>query len=589
MIESRTAEAPSVSAAAEGGGRAEEAYQLLDEDKMSHLVTPDDSPIGSVFVQMAAFSYDRARELASNASASAATTDRELCQIMSWVSSLCQAEKLYSSLNFLINTRTSIFRKENALKASYGNLLTEINKIVDVGEQQLQQTPIQSPSSRRTSGGSSVADGVPVGGCPPPYSLSLARDLKTFVTTRMELMEVHEQLATRGSERVEATAPATKLKADPQAADGGLGAMLDTMMMPYETLLGAVGRVKQNSYSKLRLGRSGPQAPVGTGPKNSLGKLGEALFWEIELIESLLSSLHLMNRWRYWETLVQLTRAKDKIESWEQCRRLRQEASPQHGKSLLDTIFGSGWTNSTPATPTDNRSNPSDVDSRPPLYQWLTSLKDAALSKFTLYFYETLEKQSASSAQMRDMCDTKMPIKYLKQIEALQSDCEVPILMIIYDATNDDEFRGAGVGFQCLEKISKPMTDPNGLVPPIFTSSMTVDASHETGDDEERREEREFQIGIRPGVVKLHWPPVLRALQDERGNLACPNTVVHFYDPQVKYTYYMSRIDPQMTILGVYEVKKGGKCPKLTERMLQLAESLRCCRVFASLKYQSAR
>ena len=43
-----------LSTSAEGGGRAE-AYQLLDEDKMSHLVTPDDSPIGSVFVQMAAF------------------------------------------------------------------------------------------------------------------------------------------------------------------------------------------------------------------------------------------------------------------------------------------------------------------------------------------------------------------------------------------------------------------------------------------------------------------------------------------------------------------------------------------------------
>ena len=63
-----------------------------------------------------------------------------------------------------------------------------------------------------------MVDGVPVGGCPPPYGLSLARDLKTFVTTRMELMEIHEQLATRGSERVEATAPATKLKADPQVS-----------------------------------------------------------------------------------------------------------------------------------------------------------------------------------------------------------------------------------------------------------------------------------------------------------------------------------------------------------------------------------
>ena len=105
---------------------------------------------------------------------------------------------------------------------------------------------------------------------------------------------------------------------------------------------------------------------------------------------------------------------------------------------------------------------------------------------------------------------------------------------------------------------------------------MTVDADGET----------DFQIGSRPGLANLHWKPVLKALEDDRWNLALPNTVINFYDQQVKYTYYMTRIDPLMTLLAIYETKVRGKCPKLTKFMLDLARNLRGCKHFAALKAQ---
>ena len=80
---------------------------------------------------------------------------------------------------------------------------------------------------------------------------------------------------------------------------------------------------------------------------------------------------------------------------------------------------------------------------------------------------------------------------------------------------------------------------------------------------------------------------MLKALVDDRWNLALPNTVVNFYDQQVKNTYYMTRIDPMMTVLAIYEAKKRGKCPKLTKFMLDLARDLRGCKHFASLKTQN--
>ena len=141
----------------------------------------------------------------------------------------------------------------------------------------------------------------------------------------------------------------------------------------------------------------------------SLGKLGEAFTWELDILEGLVSCLHLLNTWKYWESLVELTRAKDGLASWEECQKLREEpsrSSGSHQKSLLDTLFGSRT--AVPAA------TPGDGGDPPALYRWLSGLKEAVASKFTLYFYEVLEKQTTRT-EMRQFCDQKLKSNPMKQ------------------------------------------------------------------------------------------------------------------------------------------------------------------------------
>ena len=58
------------------------------------------------------------------------------------------------------------------------------------------------------------------------------------------MMELYELLATRGTEGMEATATGTKQLADPDKPDGGLAAMLETMMMPYDEVIGVLEQIK---------------------------------------------------------------------------------------------------------------------------------------------------------------------------------------------------------------------------------------------------------------------------------------------------------------------------------------------------------
>ena len=91
---------------------AEEAGVEAMEDSTDTLTR-------SVLVQMAALGHDKAKELTS----SPPSSDRETAQVLSWLASLCQAEKLYFSLHFL-NSRTSIFRKE---VCKFKQVVTKIN------------------------------------------------------------------------------------------------------------------------------------------------------------------------------------------------------------------------------------------------------------------------------------------------------------------------------------------------------------------------------------------------------------------------------------------------------------------------------
>ena len=53
---------------------------------------------------------------------------------------------------------------------------------------------------------------------------------------------------------------------------------------------------------------------------------------------------------------------------------------------------------------------------------------------------------------------------------------------------------------------------------------------------------------------------------------------------QIKFTYYLTRVDPLTTLVVIYEVKRRDRDPKVTHFMLDLASQLRGNKLFASLK-----
>ena len=73
-------------------------------------------------------------------------------------------------------------------------------------------------------------------------------DLRQFVSMRIEMMELYEKMASHGTEALEATATGTKHLADPDKNDGGLKDMLDSMMIPFDSLVLIIDRLKEYDF-----------------------------------------------------------------------------------------------------------------------------------------------------------------------------------------------------------------------------------------------------------------------------------------------------------------------------------------------------
>ena len=150
---------------------------------------------------------------------------------------------------------------------------------------------------------------------------------------------------------------------------------------------------------------------------------------------------------------------------------------------------------------------------------------------------------------------------------------------MLYDASCDMKYKGPG--YHDPAKITKPL-EGNDLYPAVFTFNMSTERT--PNPDGSETVEHFFEIASRPIMKRVHWRTILKEMEVEKFTLALPNTVVHFYDPQIKYTYYLTRVDPLTTLVVIYEVKRRDKDPKVTRFLLDLAGQLRCLRIFASLK-----
>ncbi|KAI0221223.1 hypothetical protein LSAT2_027374 [Lamellibrachia satsuma] len=250
---------------------------------------------------------------------------------------------------------------------------------------------------------------------------------------------------------------------------------------------------------------------------------------ECDIMRHLLTAQLHLQHWEFLPTLLQLNDAHSKLSA------LSGGAATKEGKKL-------GFVNSSKSLPL------------PALYQWLTKYKRLLVAKFSLYFYDVLSKQAPRS-EMRHL-SSKASVDFFGKIVTFQKKADVCNVSLVFDVTGMEHLY-KGAGYRHPRCYCEP---PKGLdsYPAIF--SYPAD-----------REER-------------HWPSVISILNDRADDLSTQEKVVYFSDERLQCTYFLTRVEPRLTFVVIFEQKKSERDSFVNNFLSDICLHLRCTKLFASLK-----
>ncbi|CAL4063392.1 unnamed protein product [Meganyctiphanes norvegica] len=251
--------------------------------------------------------------------------------------------------------------------------------------------------------------------------------------------------------------------------------------------------------------------------------------YECDILQHLLGSQVEMQLWRFLPALLHLHDAHSKLTSWHTTGQTRE--SKKYG-------FGSSFLKSSPL---------------PSLYKWLCQVKEASVSKFSLYFHETLLAQS-SPTEMKGLM-ARQTCDYVAKIQSFQRRSDAASVCLVFEAAGVDDYRGAG-----YHHPAEPAQPPKGLdsYPAIFSYP--------------------------PLKSVERWPSIVMRVSDRTSEPALLDRVVHFFDQQIGSTYFLCRVESRITIVVIFDCKKSEKDNHIKDFIYDLALQLRCNKVFANLK-----
>ncbi|KAG7168760.1 KICSTOR complex protein C12orf66-like [Homarus americanus] len=246
--------------------------------------------------------------------------------------------------------------------------------------------------------------------------------------------------------------------------------------------------------------------------------------YECDILIHLLRSQIEMQCWRFLPSLLHLHDAHSKLNSWHTL--VQSKETKKYG-------FGSSFLKSSPL---------------PALYQWFWQAKAAFVSKFSLYFHETLAAQSSPA-------DMKALISRQGQACDYVSKSDAASVCLVFEAAGVEDYQGAG-----YHHPEESMPPPKGLdsYPAIFTYPPTKPMDR--------------------------WPSIVMRVSDRSNEHDLLDRVVHFYDQQVGSTYFLCRVEPRITFVAVFDAKKSEKDNYIRDFVYDLVMQLRCNKVFANLK-----
>lgn len=413
--------------------------------------------LGTFFLTLAQFDYDKAKELADKERESSKVPPGAWSSMLSCLAQVAVAEKSYTGLIFL--APKGFLRKDSSLKSCYEIISADLQKIRDAG---------------KSGPGDSLEK----------LLAHLCGQLAHFLVARTELMDLYERCCNPTSGR--------------HIVYDELSSQLEKTIVKHQ----------KNFHHPI------------------LGPLASSFSFECEGLLKLLEAQLDMQQWKFLPSLLHLHEAHSKLGAWET---LIQPRESRRGLS-----FGS-------------RSHPV-----PALYQWLWKFKGALVSKFSLYFHEILSKQTTPQ-EMKSLC-SKAPSDFHSRFVSFQRKADAKYIALILDASSCDQFKGHG--YHHPDRYCEP---PKGLdsYPAILCY---------------------------PAKPTALWPNVIMIMADSANELNVLERVISLYDKTTQMTYFLTRVEPRLTLVIIFDTKRSEKDAYITNFMVNVSSELRYNKLFTSLK-----
>ncbi|CAL1537513.1 unnamed protein product [Lymnaea stagnalis] len=253
---------------------------------------------------------------------------------------------------------------------------------------------------------------------------------------------------------------------------------------------------------------------------------------ECESLSHLLKALLLMTTWSYMQCVLQLHQAHSKLNTWGTMIPIK-EVKSSFGRS-------------------SSKSNPF-----PPIYTWMYKLKGILLSKFALYFYDVLAKQTIPSEMKANL--SKVPEDFVGRIQAFQKKSDATNIYLVLDAEGLSGRVGEG-GYHHPNKYAEP-TQGMETYPPIYSYPM------------ERT------------INSTRWHTIIMIMNS---STECTDKIQFMFekatDKKPQTSYFIIRVDIRIALVVIFESKKNERDSTVNTFMTDLASQLRCQTVMAGLK-----
>uniref|UniRef100_A0A4W3HSF3 KICSTOR subunit 2 n=3 Tax=Callorhinchus milii TaxID=7868 RepID=A0A4W3HSF3_CALMI len=251
---------------------------------------------------------------------------------------------------------------------------------------------------------------------------------------------------------------------------------------------------------------------------------------EVDVLSQLLKAQAEITEWKFLPSLLNLHNAHSKLHTWGQTFE-KQRETRKH-------LFGGQ---------TQKAVQP------PHLFLWLMKLKNTLLAKFSFYFHEALSRQTTPS-EMKALTAKTNP-DYCGKISSFIRKYDAENVSLIFDNRGSESFQGHGYHHPHSYREAPKGVDQYPAV-----------------------------VSLPSERPLIHWPNVIMIMSDRAGELNTLDKVVHFYDDKVQSTYFLTRPEPQFTLVVIFESRKSEKDSHFIAFLNELSSSLKNSKPFATLK-----